>query len=1059
MIAGRKGGGKGGGGGSSRVAQEAPNTLRSRASAKMIEVLSEGPIDGLVDGDRSIFFDDTPLQAADGSLNFQGVAYALMEGLPSQSPIPGITAQETETAVGVKVTASTAVVRSVAGSTATSARVTVRVPSLSQQDTTNGDINPTSVQIAIDVRIAAGAWEQVVSDTISGKTTSTYERAYRIPLPSGAGTRDIRVRRITADSGSVALQNETWWSSFSEIVERQLIYPDSAVIGMSVDSSLFGGQIPSRAYEIRGIKLKVPSNWNPTTRAYTGIWDGTFQVAWADNPAWVLYDVLTNPRYGLGEKIAESAVDKWALYSIAQYCDELVPDGFGGTEPRFTFNGVLNEREDAYRVMNAIASCFRGMIYWGAGTVTAVCDRPADPVALVGAANTIEGRFAYQGTALKARHNRVLVSWNDPTDGYRRAIEVVEDAASISAIGLRTAEVAAFGCTSRGQANRHGRWLLDSERTQTETVTFRCSLDQFTLRPGDIVAINDPAWSGLRRAGRVVTATTSAVTLDAAVTLQTGVAYELSVVLPSGAVEKRTVTTGAGSASSLAVSPAFGAAPQPDAIWLLQGADLAPRQFRVMAVVEVDRHVVEITALLHDPAKYARVEQSVQLAEPPFTVFPTGEIAKPTGLTVRKVIARVDSAIVNRVIVSWTPAPDGRVARHEVQYRPTGLAWTPAGTETGVSIDIGDLPGGIYDFRVRSLDAIGGFSGWQTLSGVDTDAALGISDVSNARLTVLADNALLSWDPMPDVNLSHYVVKHSIALTGATWASAVLLVPVTNTSSVPIPTIAGTYMVKAVATNGVESAIESKVVTAVAGDEALNAVATRTEQTTFPGTKTGCSVVSSGLEITPVSGSIPASATYDFALSSGAAIDLTAVYTSRVSALVEAVGVQTDNNVHAWPNVHSQPNIYGSANDRWSVELQERHTNDNPAASPTWSTWAPLVVGDITARAFQFRAILRSLAANVSPRITRLEAYVDMPDRIDAERNVAVGTSGLAVTFAPEFKETPAIVATSRDLGNGERIQITSISTTGFTVQVLNSSGSGVARTVDWVARGYGFKQ
>jgi predicted phage tail protein len=1058
IPSGRGGGGKGGGG-SGRVAQEAPNTLRSRATAKFIDVLSEGPIEGLVDGERSIFFDNTPLQAADDSYNFTGVSYALMAGLPDQAPIPGITATETETPVGVRVLEATPVVRSIVSADATSARVTVRVPSLSRQDTTNGDLLPTAVDIAIDVRVGAGGWQEVVAETISGKTTSTYERAFRVPLPAGPGTRDFRMRRITPDSASAALQNETWLASFTEIIERRLIYPDCAAVGMAADSSLFGGQVASRAYEVFGIQCQIPDNYDPETRVYTGIWAGTFQVAWTDNPAWVLYDVLTNPRYGLGGKIAASSVDKWALYEIAQYCDELVPDGFGGLEPRFTFNFVIADREDAYRVLNSIASSFRGMLYWGAGTVTVVADMPADPVALLGAANVIEGRFSYSGTALKARHNRAIVSWNDPADGYRRALEVVEDLDAIATVGLRVAEITAVGCTSQGQANREGRWLLDSEKNQTETVTFRCGLDQFTLRPGNIISVQDPAWAGLRRAGRIVAATAGTITVDQSLVLTTGVAYELSVVLPTGEVERRAVTTSPGAATAIDVSPAFSEAPIVGAIWLLSGADAAPRQFRVMAVVETEPHLLEVTALLHDPTKYARIELGLALTAPAFTAFPTGQIKRPSDITVRKVVARVDSAIVSLVVVSWRGALDGRVAKYEVEYRPTGLGWQPGGTTRGVSIDVPAVQPGVYDFRVRSLDALGGFSTWQQLTGVDIDAALGISDVQNPRLSILAVAATLSWDPVRDVNLSHYVVKHSPAQIGAEWASAVLLVPITESTAVNVPTMAGTYLVKAVSTAGDESAIEAAVVTAVTGDDDLNAVAAAVQQPTFTGTKTTCQVVSGGLEITPASGVVPTSATYLFALTGGASVDLGDVYTSRVSGLIEAVGVQIDNNVFSWPNVYEQPNVYGSANDLWGVELQERHTDGNPAGSPTWTAWAPLVVGDITARAYQFRALLSSRAGNVTPRVTKLEAFVDMPDRIASERGLAVGTGGATITFAPAFKETPSIVVTPRDLGNAERVNVTGATTAGFTVQILDSSGAGVARTIDWHAIGYGYKQ
>lgn len=652
-IRGAGGGGKGGGG-DFRAPVEAPNTLRSRQYAKVLDLVSEGEIEGLVNGARSVFLDDTPLQNDSGSYNFQGVTLVERTGTQGQSYIPGFAGVESEKAVAVEVTNALPVVRSITNTNATAARVTIGIPRLTKQDTTTGDLNGTSVTIAIDVQNNGGGYvaqalrkiyrsnvfsvgggiaqntlasssyrievkwtgEQVLApqtctiqlqyravgdstwlvagthtfsggsfsnsgnfntistianpptypsgtktfsltlaedeyqfrvvktngsrqqatqalghwilttpltgtayggtaafglleayapefnDIISGKTTSKYQRAYRIELPS-PGPWDIRVRRITADSTSSAIVNNTWWDSYTEIVDAKLTYPNSAIYALQIDSKQFN-QIPTRGYELNGIKVKVPSNYDPLTREYTGTWDGTFQTAWSDNPAWVFYDIITNDRYGLGELVPESMMDKWGLYTIAQYCDTMVPDGFGGYEPRFTCNLYLQTREAAASVISAMASVFRGIAYWSAGGVQVAQDAPKDVEQLFTPANVVDGMFSYSGSASKTRHTVVLVSWNDPQDGYKQKIEYVEDAAGIARYGVVQTEVLAVGCTSRGQAHRFGRSIIYTELQEMEVVSFKAGLDSVYVQPGSIISIQDPTRAGKRFGGRIL---------------------------------------------------------------------------------------------------------------------------------------------------------------------------------------------------------------------------------------------------------------------------------------------------------------------------------------------------------------------------------------------------------------------------------------------------------------------------------------------------------------------------------------------------------------------------
>ena len=537
LIIGAGGGGKGGGGASARVAQEAPDSLRSKAYARVVDLISEGEIEGLVDGLQSVYLDDTPIQNADGTTNFSGVTLETRDGTQQQSYVPGFSSVENEVPVGVEIKASQPVVRSITDPDVDAVRIKVSVGQLTNQDTTNGDLNGSAVSFSIDRQVSGGGFVEVINDTISGKTTTKYQRSYYVPL-TGNGPWEIRVRRVTADSTSSAIQNKTYLDSYTEVVESKLRYPNSALVALRVDASQFSA-IPRRSYDMKLLRVRVPVNYDPGTRTYSGVWNGNFKIAWTDNPAWCFYDLVTSTRYGLGGYIPESQVDKWALYRVAQYCDQLVPNGLGGFEPRFTCNLYLQTREQAYKVVQDMASIFRGMVYWSGGAITVTQDAPSDAVYQFAPGNVVDGEFAYQGSSAKARHTVALVTWNDPDDFYRQKVEYVEDAAGIARYGIVQSDVVALGCTARGQAHRVGKWLLFSEQSESEIVTFRTGLEGAVVRPGDIIKVADPVRGGMRLGGRIAAATASTVTLDQE--LPADLPWRLSVVLPNGTVEERLV--------------------------------------------------------------------------------------------------------------------------------------------------------------------------------------------------------------------------------------------------------------------------------------------------------------------------------------------------------------------------------------------------------------------------------------------------------------------------------------------------------------------------------------
>lgn len=713
QLQGAGGGGKGGGGGSQRTPQEAPNTLRATSKARLVDLLGEGPIVGLADGMRSVFFDETPLQAENGEWNFQGVTVHTRNGEPDQAHIPGFPAVESTTEVSAQVKHDAPITRTINTLDADALRVTVQLPALSYQNVENGDLVGAAVEIAIDVRRSGGGWQERRRDTIQGKTTSPYQRSYRVEL-EGAGAWDVRVRRLSADDDTATTQNDTYWAYYTTIIDAKLNYPDSAVMGIEVDAAQFGNAIPARAYDVKGLIIQVPDNYDPETRTYSGFWSGNFKLAWTDNPAWCYHDLARKARYGAGLR----NVDKWELYRIGQYCDELVPDGFGGEEPRFTFNTVMADEVDALRALHTVASAFRGMTYWGTNTVMPVADMPRDPVKLVTPANVIDGEFVYEGTALKARHSVAHVSYNDPNDGYRKSVEVVENAAALERFGYRKIDVEAIACTSRAQARRLGEWILASEEAETETVSYRCSVDHADLRPGDIIKVSDPATAGARLGGRVTVSGTQVLTLDQVPNVVHGQRWFLDVMLPNGRPERRAVAAFDG--DQVRLDQPLSAEPVTAAMWILSSQAIEPRQFRVLAVSEstgegggLEYHV---TALEHDPTKYARIELGIELEPPNYTLLPSGPVSPPYAITAQAFTYLAGGTEHQGMTISWSPSDDPRVQRYLVEVQgPADMQWRTVYTETGTSVDLRDVDPGRWMIRVRGVTGLGTASPWVSL--------------------------------------------------------------------------------------------------------------------------------------------------------------------------------------------------------------------------------------------------------------------------------------------------------------------------------------------------------
>jgi predicted phage tail protein len=712
---------------------ESANTLRSLAIANITELISEGECVGLVDDEfqpvtedtilTSIFLNKTPIKNTDNSLNFQGVSVTQRFGLPDQDPISGVAGSETNVAVEVQVKQSLAApVRTISDLNADAAKVVVRIPALASQNSSSGDVTGTDVSYAIDLRANGGAWTQVhLTEIVNQKCTSPYQRQHLIELPTGGAPWDLRVRRLTADSTEVKLQNDTYWESYAILTRGKFIYPNSALVSFNIDSRQFGSSVPARAYRYRGLIIDVPSNYDPETRTYDGIWDGTWKKGWTNNPAYIFRDLLLNNRYGLGEFVDLSIVDKFTIYRIGQYCDELVPSGFKDEngdeilEPRFTFNTQIITREDAYRVLQNITTAFRGMAYWSLGQVFATADIPEDPATVISPSNVVNGRFHYSKTALKARHSVAMVSWNDPADFYAPAVEVVQNQNQLARYGWNSIEAQHHGCTSRGQANRFGRWILDAEEHETETVTFDMSFDGHVLedgqalRPGQIILVNDPHKAGGVRAGGRLVAVNSLtqLKLDAPFAPTIGVTYNVTVVMEDGSLEKRTINSFASGNTIVNLATALPSLPKRGTQFAIQGVDLQGKLYRVLSVRE-DKQIFSVTALFHDPTKYARVEQGLILDAPTYT-RPSNIIRPPTNPHAVESRYFQNGVTHSRVSLSWTSVNDFLALDFKVTAdSPRGFV-TFAPTNTP-SIDIVDPVAGEWTFYIQSVNRAGNVS-------------------------------------------------------------------------------------------------------------------------------------------------------------------------------------------------------------------------------------------------------------------------------------------------------------------------------------------------------------
>ena len=816
--------GSGGGGGRQHTPVEADNTHQSKTTAKIVDVLCEGEISGPANDDnwyKSSYFNETQVMNDDGDLNFQGVTMSgrLGEESPTDSLVEFDSVDNLVILSTELLLSSSPYTITITDSDVDSVYLTMEFPALlSQAD--NGDINETNVQFHVDVvgDNGSGFPNHVITTEdkgkIVGKWVSPYRKQFKIEGlydNYGVGPWLIRIYRDTADWSSAKTQNRTYIYSYTESKEIKMLYPDTACIGLTLDSEIFGGSVPARAYKIKGRKIQVPSNYTPATRAYTGVWDGNFKTAWTDNPAWVVYDVLTNGRFGLGDYIDSTLNDKWTLYTIAQYNDQLVTVSKrqrtdGGdytetetTEPRFTFNGGLYTREQALAVINHICSVFRGYPLWTSGSISFVQDSPKDITRIANQANVKGGLFEYEGTGQDTITTAAKVSYNNNELFGRSDTVLLEDEAGITTYGYNPADIACFGCTSKTEAIRRAKYILYTDINQIEFVKFVGGLEWADAIPGEIVGIQDKDYVSADLSGRVISATTTSITVDRTVTIAGGETYTLYVAdNETTAVVEKILTNSVGDATVLTWTGAVSEAPKAGQIWALTKSTVSDiREFQITNIKESSEDKeYEIYAVLYYGSKYAEVEEGIVEELPPSTNLPTGALDPPSNIEIQS-YTYTEGDSENRkyaMLISWVASPDVRTQSYELEYRLGTGVFVKLDSTLLLSYDFKNVVSGTYSIRVRAI-SVSGYSRWvnkynyimvasinsiAAVTGLDT-----IDDPSNDRFT--GPDCEIEWE----ASAGAYYSSDSTSELYINDGTDVILLDLDSTSAVGVDTIAG----------------------------------------------------------------------------------------------------------------------------------------------------------------------------------------------------------------------------------------------------------------------------
>ncbi|MBT9268600.1 host specificity protein J, partial [Pseudomonas sp. MG-9] len=684
---------------------EASDSLRSTNLAKLLIAVGEGEFDG-IPTDYDIYLDNTPIRDASGNYNFPNVKWDWRPGSVDQTYIPGIPSVENETSLNIELRSDSPWVRSISNTQLSAVRMRLAWPALQRSDD-EGNVGGYRIEYAIDVATDGGAYQQVLVDAVDGKTTTRYERSRRIDLPTATTGWQIRVRRLTPNQNSNKVADTMLVAGYTEVIDAKLRYPNTALLYIEFDAEQFTN-IPAVTVKCKARRWMVPSNYDPITRTYTGTWDGSMKSAWTNNPAWITYGICTEDRFGLGKRIKPFMVDKWELYRIAQYCDQLVPNGLGGQEPRFLCDMNLQGKADAWSLLRDISAIYRGMTYWAQGQLVMQADMPRaqDFDYVFTRANVIDGKFSYGSASAKTRYTRALVSYDNPANNYDTDVIPFADLDLQRRYGDRPTELSAIGCTRASEAQRRGKWAILSNN-QDRTVSFKTGMEGVIPLPGHIIPVADSLLAGREVGGRISSAAGRVVTLDRDTQAKAG--DRLIINLPGGRAEGRTVQSVSGRAVTVTV--AYSEPPVAQLQWALDADDLAIPLYRVLRTKRTTEGDFEISALQFEPSKFAHIDTGARLEDRPISVIPITVVPAPASVSLTSTSSVVQGLAVATMTISW-PAVDGAVG-YDVEWRKDSGNWIKVQRTGMTNVDVVGIYAGAYVARVRAVSAFDISSQWR----------------------------------------------------------------------------------------------------------------------------------------------------------------------------------------------------------------------------------------------------------------------------------------------------------------------------------------------------------
>lgn len=698
---------------------EAPDSLRSTNIAKILIAVGEGEFDGTPTA-LDIFLDNTPIQDASGNFNFTNVKWDWRPGSVEQAYIPGIPSVDNETSLNIELRSGTPWVQSLTNLQLSAARIRLATPRLASQDA-EGNINGYRIEYAVDVATDGGAYQQVLVGAMDGKTTTRYERSLRIDLPPATSGWLIRVRRLTPNSQNTdKVADSLFIAGYTQVIDAKLRYPNTALLFVEFDAEQFTN-IPAVTVKCKARRWQVPSNYDPVSRSYTGAWDGTMKEAWTNNPAWITYGICTQDRFGLGRRIKPWMVDKWELYLIAQYCDQMVPNGADGVEPRFLCDMNLQGKADAWSLLRDIAGIYRGMTYWAQGQLVMQADMPRaqDIDYVFTRSNVIDGKISYGSASAKTRFTRCLVSYDNPLNNYDTDVTVYSDLPLQRRLGDKPTEISAIGCTRASEAQRRAKWLVLSNN-QDRTISFRTGMEGRIPLPGFIIPVADSLLAGREIGGRIAAAAGKVITLDRDTLAKAG--DRLVINLPGGRAEGRTVESVSG--RNVTVTVAYSEAPAAQLQWAIDADDLAIPLYRVMRTARTPEGDYDISALQYEPSKFSSIDTGARLEERPISVIPITVVPAPASVTITSNISIDQGLAISTMNISW-PAVAGAVA-YDVEWRKDNGNWIKVQRTGSTSVDVTGIYSGAYLARVRAVSAFEISSIWKNSNLTNLEGKTGL---------------------------------------------------------------------------------------------------------------------------------------------------------------------------------------------------------------------------------------------------------------------------------------------------------------------------------------------